>query len=96
MHLKRRDTLNKSGMVFFVVLLKTPLMKTLRLVMLVASLALLSYCGERRTTSNNEKDEKDAPGVGMAPDSANQKLDSTIRPRTPRPISQNKNLALPV
>ena len=54
-------------------------MKTLRFTLLVASLALLSYCGERRNISNTEKDEKDVPGVGMAHDSANQKLDSTIK-----------------
>ena len=53
-------------------------MKTLRLIILVASLAMLSYCGERRTTTDNAKEE-DGPGVGMAPDSANQKLDSTMK-----------------
>ena len=79
MHPRRRDTLKRIWYGFLMVLLKTLPMKTLRLVILVASLALLSYCGERRTISNSEQDEKEVPGVGMAHDSANQKLDSTIK-----------------
>lgn len=53
-------------------------MKTLKLAILVASIAILSSCGEKRTTINKPQ-EQETPGVGMAPDSSDQKLDSTIK-----------------
>jgi hypothetical protein len=52
-------------------------MKTVKLVILVTLIAIFSSCGERRMT--DKKQEIEAPGVGMAEDSANQKLDSAIK-----------------
>ena len=53
-------------------------MRTLKLAAFVALFALLSYCGKRQATTD-KLDEQEVPGVGMAHDSANQKLDSTIK-----------------
>lgn len=52
-------------------------MKTVKLIILVALLAIFSSCGERRVTEKTQ--EIEAPGVGVAEDSANQKLDSAMK-----------------
>ena len=68
-----------SGMIFRLVFQITiTFMKTLKLVILVTLLAIFSSCGERRTTTEKTQ-EQEAPGVGMAPDSANQNLDSAMK-----------------
>ena len=53
-------------------------MKTSKLVIIVTLLAIFSSCGERRQTIDKPQ-EQEEPGVGMAPDSANQKLDSAMK-----------------
>jgi len=63
-------------MIFGRILEINQFMKTLRILLLLASLTLWGSCGQRRVS--DDKPEIAAPGVGMAPDSANQKLDSTI------------------
>lgn len=53
-------------------------MKTFKLAIFVAFIALISSCREKQTTTN-DVNEEEVQGVGMAHDSANQKLDSTIK-----------------
>lgn len=53
-------------------------MKTLGASIILLALLATSSCGERRTATENTV-QKEEPGVGMTLDSANQKLDSTIK-----------------
>lgn len=54
-------------------------MKTFRHIIFLLSLVIFSSCGERRAASDSEAKELEAPGVGVAADSADQQLDSTIK-----------------
>jgi hypothetical protein len=51
-------------------------MKTLKLAIFIALIAVVISCRKKPVTDVHEKD---VPGVGMAHDSANQKLDSSIK-----------------
>jgi len=56
-------------------------MKTFRFFLFASAIMMWASCGskENRTAGESGSPEIDAPGVGMAPDSANQKLDSTLK-----------------